>query len=232
MHSDALIPDIANIVFINILSNVKLALISLWSLYMHSKTFDIFFKFFKQLGIEDGVINKVGSELKFMALEPSQVLLYQGEPQKYGYLIVSGVLRACYFSNAGNERCKEYYFQGEMTFLYSAWLTNTPANYQIDTLNKSEVIRIPLAILNSSNWQSAKLNLLQQQLLYKEEKEVFLLLKNPEERYIHMVKHAPKWLNSLNDIQLSAYIGISPISLSRIKNRIKKHHFNDVINLS
>ena len=119
-----------------------------------------------------------------------------------------------------------------MTFLYSAWLTNTPANYQIDTLNKSEVIRIPLAILNSSNWQSAKLNLLQQQLLYKEEKEVFLLLKNPEERYIHMVKHAPKWLNSLNDIQLSAYIGISPISLSRIKNRIKKHHFNDVINLS
>ncbi len=56
MHSAARIPDIANIVFINILSNVKLALIPLWSLYMHSKTFDIFFKFFNQLGIDNELV--------------------------------------------------------------------------------------------------------------------------------------------------------------------------------
>ena len=189
---------------------------------MPPQTFDFFFKFFKNLGVEAEVIKKASSKVKLMELESSQVLLRQGENQQYGYLIISGVLRACYFSDIGTERCKEYYFQGEMSFLYSAWLTNSPANYQIDTLNPSKVIRIPLKILNSKNWQSAQLNLLKQQLLYKEEKEVFLLLKNPEERYIHMIKHAPKWLDKLNDIQLSAYIGISSISLSRIKSRIKK----------
>lgn len=193
---------------------------------MSPKSFEYFLDFFKQLGVEAETIKQISSELKFMVLEPSQVLLHQGESQKYGYLILSGVLRACYFSDTGSERCKEYYFQRELCFLYSVWLTNSPANYQIDTLNQSKVIRMPLELLTSKSWQPAKLNLLKQQLLYKEEKEAFLLLKNPEERYLHMVKHSPKWLNSLNNIQLSAYIGISPISLSRIKSRIKQMNLN------
>ena len=193
---------------------------------MSPKSFEYFFDFFKQFGVEAETIKQISSELKFMVLEPSQVLLHQGESQKYGYLILSGVLRACYFSDTGSERCKEYYFQRELCFLYSVWLTNSPANYQIDTLNQSKVIRMPLELLTSKSWQPAKLNLLKQQLLYKEEKEAFLLLKNPEERYLHMVKHSPKWLNSLNNIQLSAYIGISPISLSRIKSRIKQVNLN------
>lgn len=190
---------------------------------MHLEELAMFLSFFNKLGIKDEIIKEVTPKLRLMELTPSQVLLHQGDVQQYGYLIISGILRASYFYHNGNERCKEYYFQGEMSFLYSAWLTNTPANYQIDALKSSKVIRIPLAILNTKSWQLAKLNLLKQQLLYKEEKEFFLLLKNPEERYEHMIKYAPKWLNNLNDIQLSAYIGISPISLSRIKSRIKNN---------
>ena len=194
---------------------------------MPPKSFEFFFDFFKKLGVEAETIKQIGSELKFMELEPSQVILHQGESQKYGYLMLSGVLRACYFSDTGSERCKEYYFQSELCFLYSVWLTNSPANYQIDTLKPSKVIRMPLEVLTSKSWLPAKLNLLKQQLLYKEEKEVFLLLKNPEERYLHMVRYAPKWLHSLNNIQLSAYIGISPISLSRIKSRIRQLPLNN-----
>ena len=122
----------------------------------------------------------------------------------------------------GGERSKEYYFQGELSFLYSSWLTNTPANYQIDALSNAKVIRVPLNLLNMKDWQSAKIELLQQQLLYKEAKEAFLLLNTPEERYLHLIQNFPHWVSSLNDIQLSAYIGISPISFSRIKRRIAK----------
>ncbi len=188
---------------------------------MSPRVFQFFFDYFTNLGVAAEDIKQVAPDLKLIELAPSDVLLYQGESQKYGYLIFSGTLRACYFSDTGNERCKEYYFQGELCFLYSIWLTNSPANYQVDALKPSSVIRVPLEILTSKNWQSAKLKLLEQQLLYKEEKERFLLLKSPEQRYLHMVNHVPKWLQNLNDTQLAAYIGISPISLSRIKSRIK-----------
>ena len=51
-------------------------------------------------------------------------------------------------------------------------------------------------------------------------KETFLLLKNPEQRYLHLIEYSPQWITNLTNIQLANYIGISPISLSRIKARI------------
>ena len=189
---------------------------------MDSESFITIQAFFRKLNIESDIINSVKQQFKYIKLKPQQVLLRQEEQQKYGYYILSGLLRACHYSDNGRERCKEYYFVGELCFLYSTWITNTPAKYQIDTLNNAEVIRVPLHLLNLKEWQPAKLALLQQQLLYKEDKEIFLLLKNPEERYLHLLEYSPQWISNLNNMQLATYIGISPISLSRIKNRLNQ----------
>ena len=140
---------------------------------MDSKSFKAVHEFFRKLNIESDIINAVKLQFKFINLKPQSVLLRQGEQQKYGYFILSGILRSCHYSDIGREHCKEYYFIGELCFLYSTWLTNTPAKYQIDALNNAEVIRVPLHLLNLQEWQPAKLELLQQQLLYKEDKEIF-----------------------------------------------------------
>ncbi|PKG80866.1 cyclic nucleotide-binding protein [Colwellia sp. 75C3] len=187
---------------------------------MNPKELKTIHEYFIKLNIKNDIISEASPQFKFIKINATDVLLRQGELQQYGYFILSGILRAAHYSNTGSEHCKEYYFKGEMSFLYSAWLTKSPATYQIDALNHSEVIRVPLNLLNLPEWLPAKLELLQQQLLYKEDKEIFLLLKTPEERYLHLLEYAPKWISSLNNIQLATYIGISPISLSRIKNRI------------
>jgi len=176
--------------------------------------------FFSKMNVANDVVSVASQQFKLIEIKPSEVLLRQGEQQLYGYFILSGILRASHYSNTGNEHCKEYYFTGEMSFLYSAWLTKSPAAYQIDALNQATVIRVPLNLLNQQEWLPAKIELLQQQLLYKEDKEIFLLLKTPEERYLHLLEYAPKWISDLNNMQLATYIGISPMSLSRIKNRI------------
>lgn len=179
------------------------------------------YAFFNALNLEDSVIDETIPQLKQLQVAPKQVILRQKEQQKYGYFIVSGILKASHYSSNGNEHCKEYYFKDEMCFLYSTWLTNSPANYQIETLTDADLIKFPLKLLNRAKWLPAKVALLEQQLLYKEDKEVFLLLKTPEERYLHLLKYTPQWVASLNNKQLAHYIGISPISLSRIKQRIK-----------
>lgn len=187
---------------------------------MDSKALKTIQAFFIKMNIENDIISEASQQFKLMKIKPAGVLLRQGDQQQYGYFILSGILRASHYSNIGSEYSKEYYFKGEISFLYSAWLTNSSATYQIDALDYSEVIRVPLNLLNLQEWLPAKLELLQQQLLYKEEKEIFLLLKNPEQRYLHLIKFFPKWIANLNNIQLATYIGISPISLSRIKKRI------------
>lgn len=178
--------------------------------------------FFSKLNVSEHTQKLAKKDLKVITASPSEVLLAQGNTQHSGYFIVEGILSAVHYSASGEARCKEYYFAGELSFLYAAWLTNSPVNYQLEAVNSAQLIRFPLALLTLKEWQVAKLALLEQQLLYKEAKEAFLLLNTPEERYLHLCKYSPHWVAQLTNIQLAAYIGISPISLSRIKNRVNK----------
>ena len=178
------------------------------------------FQFLSELGLDSESIEATFLRTKPLSLGGSEVLLTQNSEQKFGYFILSGILRACHFGEQGVVRCKEFYFPGELCFLYTSWLTGEPAQYQIESLDKARVIQLPLSLLSEPKWIPAQLNLLKQQLLFKEQKEAFLLLKTPEQRYQHLLADWPLWAENLNNIQLASYIGISPVSLSRLKARL------------
>lgn len=156
---------------------------------------------------------------KAVTLNASEVLTRQGKQQIYGYLVDRGILRAMHYSEDGSESCKEYYFKNELSFLYAPWIESSVADFQIEALTDVMIIKIPLAIFNDIQCQYAKIKLLEQQLLYKEAKEKFFLLHTPQQRYHYMLEHFPQWISQLNNQQLAAYIGVSPVSLSRIKSR-------------
>jgi len=177
--------------------------------------------FLSGFGIPSEVIKSQQSQFRSISLSAAEVLLAQGAEQHYGYLIVSGTLRACHYGESGLVRCKEFYFEGELCFLYSSWLQETTAQYQIEAICDAEVIKIPLSLLALPQFFPAKVVLLQQQLIFKEQKEALLLLNTPEQRYRHLQQYWPHWVSRLNNIQIASYIGISPVSLSRLKARIK-----------
>lgn len=172
------------------------------------------------LGVSKDAIGQVQAQFRAMNVNAGEVLLLQGEKQKYAYFIVSGILKACHYGNSGSILSKEFYFQHELCFLYCSWLTQAPAKYQIESIEDALLIQIPLEQLSHADWQLAKIALLSQQLIYKEEKEAFFLLNTPEQRYLFLVENRPLWVNTLNNIQLASYIGINPVSLSRLKSRI------------
>ncbi len=80
-------------------------------------------------------------------------------------------------------------------------------------------MRVPLALLDEPAWQSVCMALLRQQLCYKERKEAFLLLHSPKSA-TGALPHLPHWPARLTQVQLANYIGISPVTLSRIRRRI------------
>ncbi|MEF1202334.1 Crp/Fnr family transcriptional regulator [Vibrio owensii] len=177
--------------------------------------------YFSDMGVPPQTVEPLSTQFKLLSLNPSDILLAQGSQQDYGFFIMSGILRACHYGENGLERCKEFYFQDELCFLYSSWLQGMPAQYQIEAITAAEVIRIPLNLLALPSFSQAKVTLLQQQLIFKEQKEALLLLHTPEQRYQHLLQYWPHWLAKLNNIQIASYIGISPVSLSRLKARIK-----------
>jgi CRP-like cAMP-binding protein len=148
------------------------------------------------------------------------VLLHQGELQRFGYLILEGVVAAIHDNVEGGQKCKEFYFKDEFVLLFANWLTNTEAFYQLKVINRATVIAVPLSVLAQPKWQTIKQQLITQQLTFKEAKEAFLLLNTPEQRYRYLLAEKPHWLAQLSLTQVAMYIGVSAISLSRIRKRL------------
>lgn len=166
-------------------------------------------------------ISLLPDKVKCVQYSPGEVLLPQGTQQQYGFWVVDGVLRACHYLEDGQERCKEFYFTGELCMLYQSFMSNSPARYQLEALTSAAVIPMELGVLDEPEAKDAKLNLLLRQLQYKEDKEAFLLLNTPEQRYLWLAEHWPHWLINLSQLQLASYIGITPQSLSRIRRRLR-----------
>nr|WP_275658917.1 Crp/Fnr family transcriptional regulator [Shewanella sp. Isolate11] len=176
--------------------------------------------FLTQLGLNQDALGVVRENAKRLHGVAGDILLHQGQVQQYGYFIQSGILKACHYADKGTSLVKEYYFEGEWCFLYGSWLTQEPAQYQMEVLQAAQLIRLPLSLLDRPEWLQVKLVLISQQLIYKEQKEAFFLLNTPEQRYRYLLEHRANWLTQLNSLQVASYIGISPVSLSRLKARI------------
>jgi CRP-like cAMP-binding protein len=72
-----------------------------------------------------------------------------------------------------------------------------------------------------SCWPAWYHHLLAVQLRIKEEKELLLLTESPQARYQHFLQRFPELDARVPDHQIAAYLGITPISLSRIRKRLK-----------
>lgn len=173
-----------------------------------------------ELGLDEVLAtNSVQSLAQSLSVCCGDILLRQGEIQNHVFFVVSGILKACHYSDNGSDLSKEFYFTNELCFLYSSWLTGQPAQYQIEVLEDALILQFPIRLLSQPKWQTVKIALLSQQLIYKEQKEAFLLLNTPEQRYRFLTEYRPNWVRQLNNIQLASYIGITPVSLSRLKSR-------------
>ncbi|MFM5641039.1 Crp/Fnr family transcriptional regulator [Aeromonas veronii] len=172
------------------------------------------------MGLDAALSEAISLRLPRQTLRAGQALLAQGAEQEAAFYIEAGIARACHYTRDGQERCKEFYFEGELCLLYDSWLTGALARYQLEALTELQVVRVPIALLDEPVWQPVCMALLRQQLGNKERKEAFLLLHSPEERYRELCHTFPHWPMRLTQVQLANYIGISPVTLSRIRRRI------------
>ncbi|MGD8204227.1 Crp/Fnr family transcriptional regulator [Pantoea sp. FN0305] len=157
-----------------------------------------------------------------MHARQGDVLLRQGEQQGNIFFLLQGIVRAVHVLPDGTERVKEFYFAGEYCFLYLSWLARVPSRYSLQAIAPCSYQQLPLAYLDTSEGAELADALLRQQLIYKERKEEMMLLHAPEKRYAYVLEHFPEWSKRLTQRELANYIGITPVSLSRIRQRINK----------
>ncbi|GGZ20257.1 cAMP-binding protein [Echinicola pacifica] len=164
------------------------------------------------------------SRLEEVKLEKNASLLKIGEVENHLSFITEGMVRL-FIPKEEYDMTFGFVFENEFVTAYDSFLTRLPSAYQIETLAKTHMWRISYPDLqsvyeNTSIGNSIGRRMAENMYLVKSKRELALLSKTAEERYLDLFSDRPKLIREIPLKYISSYIGVTPQALSRIRKRI------------
>ncbi len=147
-------------------------------------------------------------------------------PDRLGFL-TSGLLRLYYISDSGAEFTKSFCVEGDLVAAYSALLQGEPSKLFIQALEDScllvsDYLSYQGMAAQHPCWQIINRNIAERLFIKKEKRESSLLLENAQTRYIKFLEEYPGLENRLKQHVVASYLGVTPVSLSRIRAKLRK----------
>ncbi len=166
---------------------------------------------------------------KAITISKGKNFIKESEKEKRAGFVIEGSLRQYYTRDNGEEITTYFYFENNLVSSYMSCITNTPSQITIEALEQTKLIVFPYSILSGlfdkeKSWERFGRKLSEYLAIGLEERMVSLLMDKPEERYIKLLNsyNKKKILERVPQHYIANYLGITPISLSRIRNRIFK----------
>ncbi len=162
-----------------------------------------------------------------MQLNKNSFFVMAGDvPDNVGFLL-SGILRFFYVDEDGKEYTKSFCEENNVVAALSALLLNEPARYFIQALESSSLLVAPYTayqelLAGHRCWQILDHKFTQALFIKKEKREAELLLDDAETRYLSFLAEFPELNKRLKQHYIASYLGITPVTLSRIRSKLKK----------
>lgn len=166
----------------------------------------------------------IASHFERRVFAKNQIITRQGETENYLSFVETGIVRF-YIPDDENELTFNFCFDKEFTCAYNSFLTQTPSEYELQTLLETVVWQISYDDLQKVYAQTKAGNYLgrfvsEKLFLQKSKRELSLLKYTAKERYLNLFDEHPRILKSIPLKYIASYIGITPQGLSRIRRQI------------
>jgi CRP-like cAMP-binding protein len=153
------------------------------------------------------------------------MLLREGAVSRSMFFIKQGCIRAG-FTESARELTLQFFFEHERVASFESFMTSSPSDLFLETVEPTSVFVL----------QKNDFDLLMRE--FPELKDIFLqvivrrfsryanlfrshISKNPKQRYLELLKTEPRILQRVPQHYIASYLGITPVSLSRIRNKIR-----------
>lgn len=166
------------------------------------------------------------SKLRIRHLLKDQVYLAEGDVCRRIGIVMSGSVRMFYLIK-GEERCKDFQFEGQFTGSIASLVTEQPAKFSVAALEDTTMFEISrddfFGLCDKyKTWERFGRLYIQQMFIYKEKREASLLFDSSLTRYESLLREQPVHAQRIPLKYLASYLGIKPESLSRIRKTIAK----------
>lgn len=150
-------------------------------------------------------------------------LVTEGKVARKLYYIEKGLVRA-WFTSDGKEVTFQFIFEGQFVSSFESLLNDAPSWYSVETLEPVTAFSISVETFRRKmetfpHIKAFYHNYVQQRLLVYQQLFISRIRESPEERYQQLIKQHPEIIRRVPQHYIASYLGITSVSLSRIRNR-------------
>lgn len=156
--------------------------------------------------------------------KPRTLLLQENRVCDTIYFINTGCIRT-WFNQDGRDITLQFFFENDEITSLESLLYGNPSSFNIETVEQCEVYTLSrvnffLSLEDSSTKQWFFEKAIKKMCVHSN--RLLSLLKNkPAERYKELLENNPEIVKRIPQHQIASYLGITSVSLSRIRNRCK-----------
>jgi CRP-like cAMP-binding protein len=156
-------------------------------------------------------------------IAPKTTLLNEGEVSQNLYFIRKGCLRL-WFNNDGKDITFQFFFENQAVSSIESFLEKQPSLFSLESIEPSKVVVLGRDDFDTLfNYYPDLKDGFQEIILKRLGNYANLFLSrikdNPQKRYEELLKNNPKIIQRIPQHYIASYLGITPISLSRIRNK-------------
>ncbi len=154
-------------------------------------------------------------------------LLSEGDIATKLFLVIHGCLRTYFIKESGIEITSQFFIEGQMVSSFESAMTEKPSRQYIDAIEDSTVGFIDITMfkkmISESGLGMNDFNrFLISRLIFYMNQHASFILDNPEKRYKKLLQDNPELVSRLPQKYIASYMGITPVSLVRIRTRLRK----------
>ena len=180
-------------------------------------------KLFPYLALED--VYKFVSLTTTRHLKAQEIYIdYNSNSKKFAY-VQQGMIRSYYMQTDGQEKTVLLRWESQFFASYQTVFENIPSQQIFQALEDCDLLELDYHKLEefinqNPKFEKARLAILQKMLIGTLKRVESFILETPEERYLNLVAEQPEIYNRVPSKYIASYLGITPVSLSRIRKRI------------
>jgi len=175
--------------------------------------------------VSEELVGEIVNLASFRVVKKGELLASIGDDTTYAGLILSGLARAYYIDDDGNDITRGFAPEGTM-FMDEGFFGYTERICMWEVLEETTVMicntaSIQKMIRENVSFKDVWIRFLESAMRYKIYRENGFLVENATERYIHFKKLYPEISKRVPRRHIATYLGITPESLSRIRSAMK-----------
>lgn len=156
--------------------------------------------------------------------DSKKILLKEGEIAKKVFLIKEGCLRM-FFYNKDKDVTFQFFFENEGVSSFESFRTGKPSHVYIETIEPSTLLELSkkdfeMLLQHYPVMKDFMFELIVQRMSSYSKLFLSFIKNTPRERYIELIKKQPRIIQRIPQHYIASYLGITSVSLSRIRKKI------------